>query len=185
LEATGLKHEGIKYFAGSVLKSQIFQLNQRSREDRYVHVICFIAHQYFRLQDNLVDVLLSVVKTFQNSVQREYKDICFDQRKNQTKSISNFMDTLDKNVFALINQIRSVSQDNYISDSEKVKEIGELLEDDKCADFQELKEAFEEEITPVEYFKILESKSIRLQNRVSPIIKSLSTFSHELKTLKI
>lgn len=76
LERAGLKHEGIKYFAGSVLKSQIFQLNQRSDEDRYIHVICFIAHQYFRLQDNLVDVLLSVVRTFQNTVQREYKDIC-------------------------------------------------------------------------------------------------------------
>ena len=149
LEATGLRHEGIKYFAGSVLKSQIFQLNQRSSEDRYVHVICFIAHQYFRLQDNLVDVLLSVVRTFQNSVQREYKDICFDQRKNQTKSISTFLDTLDKDVFALINQIRSVSLDDYISDSEKVKEICELLKDDKCEDFKQLKDAFEEEVTPV------------------------------------
>jgi TnpA family transposase len=178
LEATGLKHEGIKYFAGSVLKSQIFQLNQRADEDRYIHVICFIAHQYFRLQDNLVDVLLSVVRTFQNTVQREYKDICYDQRKKQTKSISNFLDSLDKNVFALINQIRSVSLDNYISDSEKVKEICELLKDDKCEDFKQLKDTFEEEITPVEYFKIMESKSIRLQNRVSPIIKSF-TFQAE------
>ena len=155
LDATGLKHEGIKYFAGSVLKSQIFQLNQRAEEDRYVHVICFIAHQYFRLQDNLVDFLLSVVRTYQNSVQREYKDMCFDQRRNQTKSISTFLDTLDENVFALINQIRSVSQAEYISDSEKVKEICELLKEDKSDHFKQLKETFEEEITPIEYFKIM------------------------------
>ncbi len=172
LETTGLKHEGIKYFAGSVLKSQIFQLNQRSSEDRYVHVICFIAHQYFRLQDNLVDVLLSVVRTFHNSVQREYKDLCFDQRKNQTKSISTLLDTLDKNVFALINEIRSVSQDNYRNDSEKVQEIRAILKDDKCQDLQEIKKAFAEEITSVEYYKILEARSVRLQNRVSLIIKS-------------
>jgi len=37
-----------------VIKSDIFQLNQRREEDRYVHVIAFITHQYYRLQDNLV-----------------------------------------------------------------------------------------------------------------------------------
>lgn len=46
LLAMNLTHEGIRYYAGSVIKSQIFQLNQRSDEDRYVHVIVFIAHQY-------------------------------------------------------------------------------------------------------------------------------------------
>ena len=50
----GLKYEGIRYFANSVIKSDIFQLNQRREEDRYIHVVVFIAHQYYRLQDNLV-----------------------------------------------------------------------------------------------------------------------------------
>lgn len=70
LSAMNLNYEGIRYYAGSVIKAKIFQLNQRSDEDRYVHVTAFIAHQYYRLQDNLVDVILSVVQPFQNSAQR-------------------------------------------------------------------------------------------------------------------
>ena len=81
LSAMNLNYEGIRYYAGSVIKAKIFQLNQRSDEDRYVHVTAFIAHQYYRLQDNLVDVLLSVVQSFQNSAQREHKEQSYEQQK--------------------------------------------------------------------------------------------------------
>lgn len=36
---------GIRYFAGSVLKSRIFQLKQRSEADRYIHTAAFVTHQ--------------------------------------------------------------------------------------------------------------------------------------------
>jgi hypothetical protein len=55
LDALALNHEGIAYYANSVIKSEIFQLARRDQEDRYLHLVAFIAHQYYRLQDNLVD----------------------------------------------------------------------------------------------------------------------------------
>jgi len=66
--------------------SDIFPPNQRDREDRYVHVVAFIAHQYYRLQDNLIDRLLSMVKSFQNSAQRDHKDWCYVQCKERNQS---------------------------------------------------------------------------------------------------
>jgi Domain of unknown function (DUF4158) len=42
----------IQEYANSVLKSEIFQIARRHDEDRYLHVLAFIAHQYYRLQDN-------------------------------------------------------------------------------------------------------------------------------------
>ena len=51
--ALDLNHEGIRYYAHSVIKSEIFQMTRRSSEDRYLHLIAFVTHQYFRLQDNL------------------------------------------------------------------------------------------------------------------------------------
>ena len=69
-----LGYEGIRYFANSVIKSDIFQLNQRREEDRYVHVIAFITHQYYRLQDNLVDTFLTAVKSFENGAKRDHKE---------------------------------------------------------------------------------------------------------------
>ncbi len=79
-----LGHEGIQYFVNSVIKSDMFQLNQRDKEDRYIHVIAFIAHQYYRLQDNLVDTLLSTTKSFQNSAQCDHKDWCYRSTRNAT-----------------------------------------------------------------------------------------------------
>ena len=173
ISAMELKHEGIKYYAGSVLKAKIFQLHQRSDEDRYVHVIAFIAHQYFRLQDNLVDVLLSVVQTSQNTVQREYKDLCYEQRKDQRQHLSSFLKRLDEDVFGLITRIRNLSESEHVSDTDKLKEIRSLLEEDKCKELEGAKSILEDEMDSTEYYKVLESRSIRLQNRASPIIKAL------------
>jgi hypothetical protein len=46
LDALALNHEGIAYYANSVIKSEIFQLARRDQEDRYLHLVAFIAHQY-------------------------------------------------------------------------------------------------------------------------------------------
>jgi hypothetical protein len=86
LQALVLKPEGIQYYAYSVLRSTIFQLNRRDEPDRYLHVIAFIAHQYYRLQDNLVDVLLSSVQSFQNGAIREHKEQCYARREQQHES---------------------------------------------------------------------------------------------------
>lgn len=42
---------GTSCFAGSVLKSRMFQLQQRAESDRYIHSIAFVAHQFYRTQD--------------------------------------------------------------------------------------------------------------------------------------
>ena len=52
---------GIRYFAGSVLRSRMFQMHQRAEPDRYIHAAAFVAHQFYRIQDNLSDILLNVM----------------------------------------------------------------------------------------------------------------------------
>jgi hypothetical protein len=59
LQAIALKPGGIQYHAHSVIRSEIFQLTRRGDPERYLHLLAFIAHQYYRLQDKLVDVLLA------------------------------------------------------------------------------------------------------------------------------
>ncbi len=44
-----LGHAGIRYYAGSVIKSRIFQLQRRSEADRYIRATAFVAHQFFRI----------------------------------------------------------------------------------------------------------------------------------------
>lgn len=174
LTAMNLYHEGIRYYAGSVLKSEIFQLKRRADEDRYVHVIAFIAHQYYRLQDNLVDVLLSVVKSFQNTAQREHKEQTYEQRKTSDRALSDLLSRLDDDVFSVLKKIRKLSDDNQFSDADKISQIQALLKNSKDTDLANLKSGLEEKLDDGHYYDILEARSVRLQNRVSPILKALN-----------
>jgi hypothetical protein len=88
LDALALNHEGIAYHANSVIKSEVFQLARRDDEDRYLHLIAFIAHQYYRLQDNLVDVLITSLQSYQNSALREHKDQCYARREQRNPSLA-------------------------------------------------------------------------------------------------
>jgi hypothetical protein len=49
LPAVGLGRDGVNYYANSVIRSEIFQLTRRADPDRYLHVITFIARQYYRI----------------------------------------------------------------------------------------------------------------------------------------
>jgi len=174
-----LGHEGIRYFANSVIKSDMFQLNQRDKEDRYIHVLAFIAHQYYRLQDNLVDTLLSTTKSFQNSAQRDHKDWCYTEHKERNQSFKSIIASLDENIFGLLKHIREIIEDNENNDSDKLTRICKLLEahNDSIPQAEQqwdsLKQSAASEIGESRYYDILEERSIRLQNRASSIIKVL------------
>ena len=43
-----LSQDGLRYYAYSVIKSQVFQVSRRSDEDRYLHLVCFVANQFYR-----------------------------------------------------------------------------------------------------------------------------------------
>jgi hypothetical protein len=81
------RSQGIQYYSYGVIKAQIFQLTRRAERERYLHLIAFIAHQYYRLHDNLVDVLLSSLQSFHNSALREHKDQCYVRREHRNESL--------------------------------------------------------------------------------------------------
>lgn len=174
-----LGHEGIQYFANAVIKSDIFNLNQRSQEDRYVHAIAFITHQHYCFQDDLVDTLLSSVKTFQNGAQREHKDWCYEHRKTQHHALKQFAIDLDEHVFSVLNQIQTITEDQLINDTEKLSQINALLKSHQAnlpqtqEQWHSLKDEMANDDDEKSYYDILEDRSIRLQNRISPILKAI------------
>jgi len=179
LPILNLGHEGIRYFATSVIKSDIFHLSRRSDEDRYVHVTAFIAHQYYRLQDNLVDTLLTTANTFQNGTKRDHKDWCYEQHKERQQSLKTLVANLDENVFGLLQQIRDITRDEQVDDTGKLVRICDLLSDHNDnlpqakQQWHSLKQGIENDAGDSRYYDILEERSVRLQNRVSPIIRAL------------
>ena len=181
-----LGHKGIRYYAKSVIKSDIFHLSRRSDEDRYVHVIAFIAHQFYRLQDNLADVLLTVTQSYQNTASREHRDWCYENRQRRDQSLKSLLGVLDDSVFNALADIRSVLDSHEITDAEKLTHIEKLVAtSDKAVERSvELKASLEQITDDRHYFEILENRSLRLQNRISPIVKALD-FQAELGAIAL
>ena len=184
LQALALKPGGIQCYGHSVIRSEIFQLTRRDEPDRYLHLLAFIAHQYYRLQDNLVDVLLASLRSFQNGAIRQHKEQCYACREQRNESLSALLGGLERGLVGTLTSIGSITEDRALSDAEKVtrirallaqRETRRLLEKDPLA---ELKASLVSELDDDDYYKILESKSVWIQNRVSPILNAL-TFQGE------
>ncbi|MGB0848871.1 MAG: Tn3 family transposase [Thiolinea sp.] len=168
-----LSYEGIRYYAGSVIRSRMFQLQRREANDRYIHTAAFIAHQFFRLQDNLADILLSVMKTFQNTAIRQHKEQLFEHRKAQNQQLNTVVDELDTSVFRLLREIHHLTDETALSDAEKIIRIKALLDQGKTESFEQLKAGLLQAGQPEVWYEVLEQQSVKLQNRLSPILKAL------------
>jgi len=178
LTALALPPDGIRYYANSVLKSEIFQIARRAEEDRYLHVVVFITHQYYRLQDNLVDVLLTAVQSYQNSVQREHKELRYAQRAQRKQLLQHLLGYMEEQLVSPLRAIRVITEHVQLSDAEKIVHIRALLGQHDEQRLASLREEVATELSDEEYFSILEARSVRIQNRISPILKVL-TFQGE------
>ena len=180
LQAIALKPGGIQYYAHSVIRSEIFQLTRRGDPDRYLHLLAFIAHQYYRLQDNLVDVLLASLRSFQNGAIREHKEQCYARREQRNESLKVLLEGIERGLVSTLTTIGSITEDRALSDVEKVTRIRALLATRETRrllgknPIVELKASLASELGEDDYYKILESKSVWIQHRVNPVLKALT-----------
>ena len=165
---------GIRYYAGSVLKARMFQLQQRSEADRYIHAAAFVAHQFFRSQDNLVDIWLSVMASFQTATSREYKEKLLEDRKDHHQRLKTAVHDIDREVSGLIGEIRRLACADDLSDTQKVAAIRVALEGERTGALDRLKAGLDEDGPDRGWHDVLEGHSLRLQNRLSPILRVLA-----------
>jgi len=165
---------GVRYFAGSVLRSEIFQMQRRDRNDRHIHAAAFVAHQFHRCQDNMIDLWLSVMASFKSAAAREYQEALVQERKDQQRQIGIVVEGLDKSVFGVLRDIRSVMAAANLSNAEKVTATQTLLDQNKTDDFDRLKDDLAATASDTGWHDILEARSVKLQNRLSPLLRALT-----------
>lgn len=122
-----LSHEGVRYYANSVLKSQIFQVARRQEDDRHLHLVCFIAHQYLRMQDTLVDIFLLSVQTSVNACRRQHKEAYYEGRAARRRSLREFAVSVDTHALSPLSKIESIAFDVGLDDTQKVEQIQSVL----------------------------------------------------------
>ena len=175
LEILDIGPEGIRYYAGGVHRSEVFQLQRRTDADRYLHAIAFIADQHYRLQDAMVDMLLSVMQSFRTTVDREHRDEVFAQRKAVGARLGEMLDAVDTEILGLREEIRALLDHETMSDARKLDGIRAVLDRDRESAADIPREDIRKGAADDEgvFHDILEDRSIRLQNRISPILKQV------------
>ena len=152
----------------------MFQIQRRSVGDRYIHAAAFVAHQFYRTQDNLINLWLSVMAAFQARANRQHNDQLLEKRATQQEQLKTVVDDLDKSVFGLLRDIRGVTEADGMSDAQKVDAIRLLLDKGRSGAFERLKDDLAATGRDDSWFDVLEAGSLRLQNRLSPILRVIA-----------
>lgn len=173
IEKLALSPGAIYYYANSVIRSDTFNLVRRVEDDRYLHLVAFIAHQYFRLQDTLVDTFLLSMQSAVNTAQRDHKERCYEQRDLRSSSLKTAVGFLDAGL-QFRASIGQIANDTNLDDSEKISRIRDLLTENASQHeaVATLKKNFESS-QGGDYYAILEDRSVKMQNRATPILKIL------------
>ena len=179
LQHLKLTGEGVRYFSTGVIKTKTSHLLRKKQSSIDLHVIAFIAHQYYCLQDNLVDVFLNSVKNTENAAKREHKDWCYHQRKAIKVLLTTQVNNMEAQFSNFLMNIRNIVNDSVLLDRQKLDDINKLVSYRENSlssplNFEQIKKDVTQNLEEDHrYFDILENRSIRLQNKVSGILKML------------
>lgn len=174
VQRLGLSYECTRYYAYSVIKSQIPQVSRRTDDDRLLHLIAFVAYQTFKLNDTLIDTLLSAVQAAVNSSEKTQKEIYFQERGRRSQSLSVLAEKLRQSVQETLSQIRYIVADSQLCDSQKVTLIDAVVNTgNTTASVETQIDEFRKNATKLQqgqdYYTLLESHSLKLQHRVADI----------------
>ena len=179
VERLGLSYGSIRYYAYSVIKSQIPQVSRRAEEDRYLHLISFVVYQTFKLNDTLIDILLNTVQATVNTVDKELKDAYFEEREQRHQSFSTLVDRLRQNVRETLATIKRIVADERLTDSQKIELIDTELNptDSKPGQLDLQFDEFEQSAAKLQQgpdrLALLEARSLKLQHRVAEIVRQI------------
>jgi hypothetical protein len=120
------------------------------------------------------------MQSYQNSALREHKDQCYARREQRNPSLTALLGYLDEKLLSALATNRAITDDNQINDAQKVERIRALLNtheaivSDDGVNLAALKQELESELSEDDSYRILEARSVRIQNRISPIIKAMT-----------
>lgn len=179
VQRLNLSYESIRYYAYSVIKAQIPQVSRRADEDRFLHLIAFIVYQTFKLNDLLIDTLLSAVQAAVNAAEKEQKEVYFRERDQRNQSFAKLVEQFRQNVQETLSAIRTIVADANLNDSQKVVLIDSVLNEKsaKPAQVEQQIDEFKQAAVNIQqgqdYFALLETRSLKLQHRVADIVRQV------------
>lgn len=180
IDELNLSKEATHYYAIWVLKARTTQVAQFANiYKRALYVISFIAFQHSFSQDILVDILLRSAQTTLNNIKQLQKDRDFEKRDTRNNSIKLLSECNNKSRGVLA-EIKKIINTPIFTDRTKVEKIKYLIEENQqefdklyAGQFNQLEQDIDLAIKGQDYFDLMERLSVKLQLRVSDLIKQL------------
>jgi len=175
-----INDKATRYYTEWVRKADIQQLTQfTDKENIYLHLLGFVKHNYFGRQDSLVDALMKSVTTTlhkASSKQAEHERSVKEERDKAIQELSKSHKSISK----LAKDIISIVESQFVTPNEKYYKIEELVFDYQKSDkidyslLVELDNQLRKESKNQTYYQLLESLSLRLQLKATPIVRALN-----------
>ncbi|MCY7344730.1 MAG: Tn3 family transposase [Pyrinomonadaceae bacterium] len=174
-----LSLETLRYYANSVLKSELFQISRQKDETRYLHLLAFIASQTFRYQDAVVDSFLQTVQNITNSATQELREKIFRERREKRSEFRSFVQTVQMDVFEPLVSVDQIVTSEKLLTDEKIDKIKAVLLNFHASRpvvenlMSEMLADTDSASDDYEFYNVLQQKSLTLQKRTADIIRLL------------
>jgi hypothetical protein len=180
IERLGLSQTAVRFYAEYVIDNQVFQVADRTTM-RYLLLIAFIIHQYYQLGDALIITFNQAVLGALGDCETQIKESLYEGRLSTAKLV-NAVTIRSRNHIDILQEVDRIIHDSALEATQKVALIDQLLEQKKLSatiltlDGQRLTDlkTVNSRINEREdFFETLEKVSVKLQVRVSDIVKVL------------
>jgi hypothetical protein len=155
---------------------QHFQIERRN-EFRYLYLLCFIVHQYYSLNDLLIETLIKVVQTATNNAKKAQQDNYFATREDRLLAAGELANA-GEGANEIVEQAKRIVFLENVPDGEKIVRLKALLRRDRHYSSRDTRRLVSQQrnqqrraTRDADYFDALEDQSHWLQNRVSEIVK--------------
>lgn len=181
IESMKLSPGIIDYYFIWAKRADIFQLTRKNRTKVYLNLICFIVHQYFTLQDALIDKMQLCVKNALNQADNEHKLLLLNLQNEQLIKDQQIISHTRKQK-EIIEKIYEIAINPYIEITEKLEQIKVLSEyialqkekDNMEQLLQELESNNEKILKKDILYNAFEGSALKLQHRVSEIVQVIN-----------
>lgn len=179
IEALPVGDQATQYHAQWLEKANHQQLTQFSdKKEAYLRLLAFIKHQFFVRQDLAIDALLKSVTAMKHAANAQLVKHDQERKPARTQALR-AMTNAHLSASAFVQSVIGITRSKDATASEKYRKIEAMVNDylaitdTESVDFDLIDEQLIREEKNVSYIEILENLSLRLQRRVTPIVKSV------------
>ncbi len=179
IKAINLSAETIEYYATWSIKADSSQILAKNDDKKYLHLISFVIYQYYNLQDLLIDILLAAIRNTGNTAKRENTENYYQEKKERESKVFNIAEAIEIDIFPFLDKMEKILYLKELSPIDKVEVLKKLLAytlkntDGLKENVQDIKKDSKKSLNDNDLYDVFQSKSKKLQNRVSEIIKTI------------